>query len=386
MAVYHPDATVYSWRGGAYFANDGLGGHIHFGRKSEKLREREISVLDRLTHLQYVAGIFNREEGRLRVRQSQGAPSGHYGALGDIRKQPHGYEYRTLPSWIDNPWLSYFNLVIAKLAVARPEMVPGLTEADGQLTAEQARGQLKMLIAYYAPLDDDARLALHILSRIGFPRANVGTDIKTSWGVYGSGGPLGTKTRSKPSVIPTMIPGMQEDFHSLVDAMVTGGVPEEVPLEPTWTPSELPEGYQCAIDLVDTKQAPGLGEFVSDLCYYSGYKIRIFNLGHGGNMFSLSRDWYEALADSELARSGLSYGVCEERQVTLYINASKDFELPVLMAARERLIHSGVLPLWFITEVTEGSFARWNSPKRRRPKSPPKTSRSTQLYPTKEEF
>jgi hypothetical protein len=179
---------------------------------------------------------------------------------------------------------------------------------------------------------------------------------------------------------------MQEDFHSLVDAMVTGGVPEEVPLEPTWTPSELPSDYLCAIDLVDTKQAPGLGEFVSDLCYYSGYKPRIHNLGHGGIMFAISRDWHDALEGTDFAKSGISYTICEERTCTLYINASKDFEAPVLMAARERLIHSGVLPLWFITEVREGSFARWNSPKRRRPKSPPKTSRSTQLYPTKEEF
>src|SRR5579862_4157678 len=98
MVIFHPETLSYNWRAGSYFEGDGLGGHIHFGRKRLKLRDREVGTLDRLAHLQFQAGIFDREEGRMRVRHAQGAPQGQpYGALSDIRQQPHGYEYRTLP-------------------------------------------------------------------------------------------------------------------------------------------------------------------------------------------------------------------------------------------------------------------------------------------------
>jgi hypothetical protein len=51
MLVYHPDVAKFGWRSGAFAEGDGLGGHIHYGRKRSLLREREVANLDRITHL-----------------------------------------------------------------------------------------------------------------------------------------------------------------------------------------------------------------------------------------------------------------------------------------------------------------------------------------------
>jgi len=363
MDVWVPETMKLSWRSGAYFESDGLGGHIHFGRKRTKLRDREIAVLDRLAHLMFTAGIFDREEGRLRVRQAQGAPNGHpYGALSDVRKQPHGYEYRTLPSWVDSPWLAYFTLVASKLVVAFPESVLPLSEADASLSADVARNQLRFLLAYYAPLDDDARLAFAILSRQGFPQHAAGTDLKVSWGIFSSlpfGGQAEVKT---PDVLPVTVPPRPEDLKELADAMYIGRVPELIPLTPTWTPNTLPEGYTHWINLVDTKVAPNLGELAMDYCIHKKLPFSLHNPGGLGHDFlwrfpgNVSR----ALERAEFARnfpSGTWDCGAEER--TLYMNCSKEVPFGRIKAMFQAACDVGALPIWRIEAVRPESFTEW---------------------------
>lgn len=357
LAVFQPQVLRAHWRSGGFFEGDGLGGHVHFGRKRTKFRDREVAVLDRLTHLQFVAGIFDREEGRLRVRRAQGAPAGQpYGALGDMRRQPHGYEYRTLPSWIDNPWLAYFNLVLAKLVVAFPDMVAPLAQQDADLAPERARSQLRMLLAYWQAQDDDARLAAAILARRGFPEHAFGTDFKPNWGLFVEG-PLGAKREaSAPSVLPETVPARLEDEQELASAMFEGRPPELTELKPTWTPSTLPSGYVHAIQLVDTKVAPGLGEFVMPLCTYREMEISIANLGHSPSALALPRA-LRAKAN-QLGDLGVPVEFAADSW-NIYVNASKDFTLEQLYRARDRMLASGLLPIWDIAKVQADSYSTW---------------------------
>jgi hypothetical protein len=358
MTIYHPDTLNCQWRAGGFYSGDGLGGHIHFGRKRTKFRDREVSVLDRLTHLQFVAGIFDRGEGRLRVQRAQGAPAGQpYGALGDIRRQPHGYEYRTLPSWVDNPWLAYFNLVAAKLVVAFPDMVAPLTEADTSLTTERARGQLRMLLAYFSPLDDDARLASSILEARGFPQHASGLDFKANWGLFT--GPLQSKASGKAAaVLPEMIPSRPEDENELALSMFEGTPPELGQLEPSWTPHTLPPGYIHLITDVDTKGAPGLGEFAMNLCYHKEAVLTIVNAGHVIAAFIFPKGLRTPRATVLMNKLNLPVEFSADNN-RIYINASKDFPLERLLEARTHIVESGLFPLWNISDVKASSYTDW---------------------------
>lgn len=359
MGVFHPDVFNYGWRSGAYAEGDGLGGHIHFGRKREELREREVANLDRITHLLYLANIFDREEGRFRVHKSQG---GHYGHLGDTRPQPHGYEYRTLPSWIDSPWLAYFTMVLAKLVVALPEFVPGLSEADGKLTPEEARAQLRMLLAYYSPLDDDARLAFTVLTKRGFPQHAQGIDIKTNWGIF-AGGPFGSpKEAAKPDVFPKSIPPTPADEAELALAMFEGRAPELTPLAPTWSPSALPKGYAPLIWRTDTHVAPGLGEFALELCYFKDFPISLANCGSGSRMFRFDAAYRERIQRFRLSSKLGEKVIFDFGADTglLYLNATAHTPWPELARWRQLLVESRAYPMWFINDVHENSFAEWS--------------------------
>jgi hypothetical protein len=364
MEVFEPKTLQFGWRSGAYFENDGLGGHIHFGRKRRKLFEREVMGLDRITHLAFTAGIFDREEGRLRVRQSQGAPYGHkYGELSDTRSQPHGYEYRTLPSWIDNPWLAYFALVVSKLVVAFPELVAPLVAADASLSTEQARSQLRFILAYYAPTDDDARLAHAILARQGFPRHANGMDIKGSWGIFPSV-PFGkADVTARPSIYPSTVPPTPATERELAEAMFTGRVPEALPLEPTWTPSALPSGYIPMITQTVTKVAPGLGEFVMPLCRHKDTNLSFRAAGNGRLLFRFPNNYANNVINSRLMEKlGLEDAADYQGDPdVIWVNTAKEISPALLERCRDVIIDSGAFPLWRTNEVKPESFANWNN-------------------------
>ncbi len=70
-----------------------LGGHIHFGNIPEN---REL-----VRALDNFIAIPLREISNHRLRERQ-----HYGHLGAVRSQPHGWEYRSPASWISHPWIA----------------------------------------------------------------------------------------------------------------------------------------------------------------------------------------------------------------------------------------------------------------------------------------
>lgn len=72
--------------------DDSIGGHIHFGA-----RDVDMKLVGRTLdyYLALPVGLIERQEPAIRRRDRCG-----YGGLGDIREQPWGMEYRTLPSWL----------------------------------------------------------------------------------------------------------------------------------------------------------------------------------------------------------------------------------------------------------------------------------------------
>lgn len=82
-----------------------LGGHVHIGGAAPTgLRLR---ALDNAVALPL----------RLMEPPSAANRRPRYGTLGDWRRQPHGFEYRTPPSWLLSPKLALGTLSLAKIAV-----------------------------------------------------------------------------------------------------------------------------------------------------------------------------------------------------------------------------------------------------------------------------
>lgn len=361
LAIYVQNTPNYIWRAGAYAEADGLGGHVHFGRKQDRLRDREVRALDRITHLLYTAGCYDRDEGRLRVRQAQG---GHYGMQGDIRPQPHGYEYRTFPSWLDTPWLAYLSMTLGKLAVVS-ELVPVLTQEDGTLTQEQARSQIRLLLAYFKGVDDDARLAYAILSQRGFPRHINGGDLKVNWGIFN--GPLFSQKLTPPPVWPTSIPAVPALEKELAIAMLEARLPEVGALQPTWVPNELPEGYRQLIhDISDTRLLPGIGEWCADVCYHKSKPVRVQTMNEGGRSFRFPQSWRSEIARlgvaDKLIKLGFSWDYTDLAEYGIVIGASHG-NIRNMLQARQLLIQHEFLPLWKLSDVRAESVQNWKKQK-----------------------
>lgn len=363
LAAYVPNTPNYIWRSGAYAENDGLGGHLHIGRKQERFRDREARALDRIVHLLYTAGCYNRDEGRLRYRQAQG---GHYGHQSDIREQPHGYEHRTFPSWLDTPWLAYLSMTLGKLAAAS-ELVPVLMQEDGVLTQEQARAQIRLLLAYFKGVDDDARLAFAILAHRGFPVHVQGGDFKVNWGVFN--GPLFNQKVRLPGVQPSSVPSIPALEKELACSMLEARLPEMGVLQPTWVPSELPRGYRQMLNHVaDTRLLPGIGEWLVDICDHESRPVRVNTMNEGGRQFRFPNALRQLMQRKNLAekfaRLDITFDFGDLHEHGIIIGAGHG-NLRNMLAARELIIEHELLPIWEIENVREDSAANWRKPPER---------------------
>ncbi|MFS0722362.1 putative amidoligase domain-containing protein [Paenibacillus sp. 1P07SE] len=109
----------------------GLGGHIHFS--GAWLSTRLLRMLD--SCVAFPLALVEDPAGRKRRPR--------YGALGDYRLQPHGFEYRTPPSWLISPMAAQAAFALGLLAVR--ELWP-LAAACRTLPAERT----ELVSAYYA--------------------------------------------------------------------------------------------------------------------------------------------------------------------------------------------------------------------------------------------
>jgi hypothetical protein len=106
-----PALIDYEWLAGSYYGGQPMGGHIHFGIGSSDDR----TYSDITAYLSnYLGNIFYLIEDKKQIvnRRKMG-----YGSINDYRSQPHGFEYRTLGSWLTSPYVAAAVLCLSKVLV-----------------------------------------------------------------------------------------------------------------------------------------------------------------------------------------------------------------------------------------------------------------------------
>lgn len=346
MLITRPATQKYQWQCGPYLQQDGLGGHVHFGRK-RPTRTDEIRALDKVNELLMGCNIYRQAE--IDARQHGDARGQRYGIPGDYRMQKHGYEYRTYPSWLDSPMLAFLVITLSKLAVHNPTLVNRIRQVGQPLP------HLFNLCLYYKDIDDDARIASVLLHRYGMPR-HIGGDFKGRWGL----GTVNAKGADE-IVLPSSIPASATEVKELFDHLLTGAslaLPEAI--APTWKCSALPKGFRPCIELVNTTGRKGLGETIWDLCYNAALPITFVSrqledrkqcVRVSSNLASqLPLDW---------KRSGMQAGSPLETTDEITLNSYHLHE-PYDKQLREMIL-CGSFPIWDIRTVKEDSFTKWRT-------------------------
>lgn len=213
----------FNWIAPARYADDGVGGHVHIGRKRPDAPIC-IESLDSVTKLLLAADVLDSKGQQIRIGRT------HYGRYGDWRPQQHGYEYRTMPSWMTSPWAAFFTLVVSKLCV--------LDDAREFLGNDRPKETLTNLLRAYKSRDDDARIALIALEKLGFPKYEP-SSFKERWGV----GPY--KRIDHPIdrlFVPPVLQSTPKTNQQLFNHLVSGKPMETDHPKPSWEPFVLPDG------------------------------------------------------------------------------------------------------------------------------------------------
>lgn len=213
----------YDWIAPAYYQRDGVGGHVHIGRKRPH-SQSVIQSLDGLTRMLVASKMFDGK-GQETRRASTG-----YGRYGDYRRQTHGFEYRTMPSWLCSPWSAYLTLVLAKLAVLENFVEINTPKGQPELII------LNLLRAYQG-VDDDARIALAAMERHRMPIYHK-EDIKKAWGVSSA-----IQKTEKHSYFPPVIAPSSATIRQLFEFLTQGVEISATIPEPTWEPFLLPTKF-----------------------------------------------------------------------------------------------------------------------------------------------
>jgi hypothetical protein len=346
MALLRPETLQYEWCAGAFLFGDGLGGHVHFGRKRPG-RDLEVRALDAVEEELMAIKAYPVAEC---MRRRQGdAHHQLYGQLGDIRKQLHGYEYRTFPSWLDSPELAFLTITLAKLAVHNPGLAQGYMPLR---VFDRHFQRIKNLLAYYKDMDDDARLALQLLAR-RLP-VHIGGDFKGRWGI-GTGlcGVAGI------SCIPSAIKPDGKDIKEMFDYFLGKTVLTcRVPV-PTWSPVAPPYGYAMVLDEgTNTFGAKGLGELLWDVCQAKGDGYIFVNNRELQKdvFFSIPRKLADKLPVGWRKFCGNRVIVHNYEQ---YIYSAEKKRDAATFSEARRLLLETVFPFWRVGTVKADSYQQW---------------------------
>ena len=271
LAVLQPKTLAFTWRAGAYSGQDGLGGHVHFGRKRKKLLDIEVAALDRINLLLHAAGIYSIDEAGYRLQKKYGNP-------GDWRPQVHGYEYRSLPSWLQSPWIAYLSIVLCKLAVLNPQLI--LAGVVDKAQPRMARERIRNILAYFKSLDDDALLAFLGMDVWGLPAYNA-YDVKGAWGI--SVPTLGADKKN-PTILPLSVAPSVKDIEDIYFYILQGRqIYSAQPSEAQWPFQHCPKGFEAFQKVLDTHLCPGLGELCWDVVRPKGLEFEVTFIGEGND-------------------------------------------------------------------------------------------------------
>jgi hypothetical protein len=324
---------------------DGFGGHIHLGRRRPD-RESNVMGLDIITNA-LITGECVDKSGALHRR-------GHtaYGKYGDWRSQEHGFEYRTMPTWLDSPWSAFLTLTLCKL-------VPRFwTEGTTTLINKKpmALEFMHNLLRMYANLDDDAALALWSWDNFGPPKYS-SEDFQTKWGAFLAITPSYFHMYY-PSVIKPSEITCREVYWYLRQR---AAIPNQAPIgDPTWTPTELPAGFSV---LSINPHVYGTAEIGQGLVS----KYAVFLGASAGQVPSLCLDVLEGLRlDLRTIRAAYTRISSIEGPLKLILRKPGDSKYdirimlqysghrpePILTSeVRRFLVDSGLFPIVRVTEI-----------------------------------
>ncbi|CAN5950558.1 unnamed protein product [Sphagnum jensenii] len=263
MYRIYPSTRDYCWVAGAWCDNDGIGGHVHFGRKRPN-RELEVAGLDGLATAFRQLEFFSNEDWD---RRSAGDPIGQrYGRLGDIRPQLHGYEYRTLPSWLCSPQKAFTVVTASKLVVLDPDLTRGWIEA----APETAATRLKGLAAYFSGRDDDAWMLKHLLARVPLSYITQrAVDFKLNWGFQGNP----AVTTSSSSILAACVEPTASEIKEIQDFLYSDTALGFVESAPTFK-NTIPDNYYWPYkNVLSGINRSGFGDLMHDLKRKGHYKM-----------------------------------------------------------------------------------------------------------------
>ncbi len=336
------------WRAGAFAHSDGIGGHVHFGRKRTD-RPSEVSALDGLAKVMRSAGLFPGGEWTRRASGDQF--SQRYGLYGDIRLQRHGYEYRTLPSWLSSPHLAFLVLTLSKLVVIDTEITRSWNE-----NMMNPWALLTGLARFYAGRDDDAWMLYTLMGNPGL-FIHTGGCFRWRWGLTG-------RVAELPSMIlPAVIPAQETDREDLM-ALFLGAQPLPMrELQPDWV-CTIPERMDWAIRTIPLGRAAGAGELLYDMAmpgrnnphgYFSAFE---WSNGSSSPRVHVPAGFAGA---GRLAQILPEMSIREGSSSTPYFHfsISRDWRVGKNLERLRRALFSGVFPLWRVCDVAEDSLDKW---------------------------
>lgn len=183
-----PHFLKWKWLAGSYQAGQSLGGHVHFGVKSNIIKPVEASSI--LSQYAGAIGLLLEDTEQAKKRRS-----GSYGGIEDHRAdKDYGFEYRTLSSWLTHPGIASGILCLCK--VVMDEVVNNKNFKCGHYVQNQTFIQADMEHVrnkYHLIWDDITQMRLYpkykryidVLNRLiekkvtWFPK----TDMRAPWGL-----------------------------------------------------------------------------------------------------------------------------------------------------------------------------------------------------------
>jgi hypothetical protein len=340
-----------TWVAPAFLHGDGMGGHVHFGRKRPN-REDEVKGLDGLARIMRACDLFDSDGWTRRCQGDQFHQM--YGQYGDIREQKHGYEYRTLPTWLDNPRLAYLVLVLSKLVIIDPDITASWQGKTGDPNRRVSDWDLlRGLAKYYKGRDDDA-LLLYSMMDVPDKFQFVGGDFRLRWGLSGV-----TNKISRSSVIPAVIEATAEDTMDLLKYLGEGKKLEMRECAPNFKNS-VPAGYEWVPTVLEYRRRPNIGDIFYDMVTHSSMPI-VWDFE--SNVFSIHTPvGYDRAALNKLMTEGDHgevniNGTGGSRWV---VRIGHQWRKGAALAHLRKVLYSGLLPIWKVDEVTEESFGKWS--------------------------